>query len=140
MSLPAKEQTVRGFSAPSLIILDEASRIDDDLWTALKPMVAVSRGRIVACSTPYGTRGWWFECWRSTENWERYRITADQCSRISPEFSAEERRTLSHWEMAQEYFCSFEASSGSVFDLADIERCFDDSVKPLGILDRSVWH
>ncbi len=137
VSLPGREQTVRGFSAPSLIVADEASRIPDDLWVALRPMMAVSQGRLVAASTPYGCRGWWFEAWRSTENWERFRIPASEVPRISSEFLEEERRTLRHWEMAQEYECSFEASSGSVFDLSDVEACFDDSVKSFGLLGKA---
>jgi hypothetical protein len=35
VSLPAKEANVRGFSGPSLIIEDEASRVSDDLFLAL---------------------------------------------------------------------------------------------------------
>lgn len=38
--LPGKEATVRGYSDASLLILDEASRIDDELYQALRPMLA----------------------------------------------------------------------------------------------------
>jgi len=138
VSLPGREQTVRGFSAPSLIVIDEAARVPDDLYVALRPMLSVSQGRVVACSTPYGTRGWWYEAWRSTEAWERYRIPASEVPRISSEFLAEEERTLSRWEYLQEYCCSFEASSGAVFDLSDVEACFDNSVKGFGLLG-SAW-
>ena len=139
VSLPGKEGTVRGFSAPALIVLDEASRIPDELYVALRPMLAVSGGRIVACSTPFGQRGFWWEAWRGREDWERVKVPASQCPRISAEFLAEERASMSHFQYLAEYCCSFEAASGAVFDLAAIEKCFDDSIKPLGILDQKIW-
>src|SRR5215207_9737335 len=48
--LPGKEATVRGFSAVSLLIVDEAARVRDDLYQSIRPMLAVSGGRIVLLS------------------------------------------------------------------------------------------
>ncbi|MCG8456864.1 MAG: hypothetical protein MI919_11335, partial [Holophagales bacterium] len=64
-------------------------------------MLAVSSGRLLALSTPFGTRGWWYEAWRSDEPWERYEIPAAECPRISPEFLEEERRTMGEWWFRQ---------------------------------------
>ncbi len=55
--LPGKEATIRGFSAVDLLVVDEASRVPDDLYAAVRPMLAVSGGRIVLLSTPFGQRG-----------------------------------------------------------------------------------
>ena len=66
-------------------------------------MLAVSQGRIIAASTPFGMKGWWFEAWRSTERWERYRVPTTDFLRISPQFLAEQERTMSRWEFLQEY-------------------------------------
>jgi hypothetical protein len=41
VSLPGSERTTRGFSKANLIVLDEASRIEDALITSLRPMQAV---------------------------------------------------------------------------------------------------
>ena len=57
VSLPSKEATVRGFSGADLIIEDEASRVPDDLYSAMRPMLAVSDGRLILMSTPFGKRG-----------------------------------------------------------------------------------
>src|SRR3954468_1959116 len=57
VGLPANEATVRGFSAVSLLLIDEASRVPDDLYYALRPMLAVSRGDLWLMSTPNGRRG-----------------------------------------------------------------------------------
>lgn len=140
VSLPGKEATIRGFSAPSLIVADEAARIDDTLWVALRPMLAVSQGRVVACSTPWSQTGCFLR--RNgvdASNWERYKVPATECPRISPEFLEQERASMSHFQYIAEYFCSFEAASGAVFDLEAIRRCFDDSILPLGVLDQEVW-
>ena len=61
LSLPGTERTVRGFSEVSLLVIDEAARVDDGLYYAVRPMLAVSGGRLVALSTPYGKRGWFHD-------------------------------------------------------------------------------
>ncbi|HSL85146.1 MAG TPA: terminase family protein, partial [Thermoanaerobaculia bacterium] len=57
VSLPGKETTVRGFSGVRLLAVDEAARVADELYYSVRPMLAVSGGRLVALSTPFGTRG-----------------------------------------------------------------------------------
>jgi hypothetical protein len=56
-TLPGKEGTIRGFSAVSLLIVDEAARVADELYRAIRPMLAVSGGRVVLLSSPFGRRG-----------------------------------------------------------------------------------
>lgn len=133
IALPPTE-SVRGFSGVKLLLLDEASRLPDSMIAAVRPMLAISGGTLIGLSTPRGTRGWFYEQWVGPESWERYEVPAYKCPRIDPEFLEEERRTLTHWEFSQEYMCSFEAASGAVFDMSDIEACCDDTIKPLGLL------
>jgi Helicase len=64
IALPGKEGTIRGYSGVDLILIDEAARVPDGTYQAVRPMIAVSGGRIIALSTPFGTRGWWYEAWR----------------------------------------------------------------------------
>ena len=78
------------------------------MWAAATPIIAVTGGRVVALSTPYGTRGWWWEEWTSGKDWERLRATADETPRISPEFLDEERGRKTRREYRQEYFGEFE--------------------------------
>src|SRR4051794_38009844 len=83
VSLPGSADTVRGFSAPRLVIIDEAALTDDDLFAAAAPMVAVSRSRLVCLSTPFGARGWFHEQWSDSQSpWRKIRATAEQCPRI----------------------------------------------------------
>lgn len=83
VSLPGNEGTVRGFSGVHLLIVDEASRVPDALYRAIRPMLATASGRLVTLSTPFGKRGWWHEAWRSEDDWERYEVPATAC-RASP--------------------------------------------------------
>ena len=57
------EATVRGFSAVSLLMIDEASRVKDAMYTALRPMLAVADGDLWLMSTPNGKQGFFYEAW-----------------------------------------------------------------------------
>jgi Terminase large subunit, T4likevirus-type, N-terminal len=131
LSLPGTEGTVRGFSDVALLVIDEAARVADSLYYAVRPMLAVSRGRMVALSTPFGKRGWFHDEWFGDGSWERVRITAPECPRISAEFLAEEQRALGERWFRQEYLCSFEDVVDAVFAHADIQAALSDEVKPL---------
>jgi hypothetical protein len=131
LSLPGTEGTVRGFSEVALLVIDEAARVSDPLYYAVRPMLAVSRGKLVALSTPFGQRGWFHAEWTGTGDWERVRVTADQVPRITPEFLAEERRALGDRWWAQEYMTSFESTIDAVFDYRDIQAALSDQVEPL---------
>jgi len=122
IALPGTEATIRGYSAPKLIIMDEASRIEDALYTAMRPMLATTRGRLLALTTPDGCRGWFYDAWISGDrSWERTRITADQCPRISTDWLAEERRHIGELQYRQEYGCEFVDTDEQVFSTAIIE-------------------
>ncbi len=120
VSLPENEEGVRCYSGVSLLVIDEAARVSDALYRAVRPMLAVSRGRLIGLSTPFGKRGWFHEAWTSAGPWERFKATATDCPRITQEFLAEERAALGERWYRQEYDCSFEEAVGSVFSEADV--------------------
>jgi hypothetical protein len=133
VSLPGEEGTVRGYSGAALLVIDEAARVSDDLYRAVRPMLAVSRGRLVALSTPFGRRGWFWESYTGAGRWERVEITAGQCPRITADFLAEEEAAIGARWFRQEYLCSFEDVVGAVFSADDIAAAFAGGagVKPL---------
>jgi hypothetical protein len=131
IGLPASEGKVRVYSSVALLLIDEASRVDDALYRAMRPMLAVSRGRLLALSTPFGKRGWFHDAWHGSGDWEHVRITADQCPRIPADFLTEEREALGERWFRQEYLCSFEDSVDAVFAFADIQAAMSADVKPL---------
>jgi hypothetical protein len=83
VTLPGTEKTIRGFSGAALLIVDEASRVADELYFAVRPMLAVRGGSLMMLSTPYGKQGIFFEEWGQGEGWERYEVLARECPRIS---------------------------------------------------------
>jgi hypothetical protein len=114
--LPCKEETIRGYSNVSLLIIDEAARVPDDLYRAVSPMLAVSQGRLICLSTPYGKRGFFYDAWaKGGADWARICVPADQVPRITADFLARERRTLGEQWFRQEYCCSFESPYGLVY-------------------------
>ena len=65
--VPCKEETIRGFAHVDLLIIDEAARVPDTLYRAVRPMLAVSKGRLICLSTPYGKRGFFWDAWARGE-------------------------------------------------------------------------
>jgi hypothetical protein len=132
VSLPGKEATIRGFSGVSLLLVDEASRVDDALYQAVRPMLAVSRGRIVLLSTPFGKRGFFFHEWmEGGPDWQRTRITAHDVPRIDPDWLEAERRRIPAAMFAQEYLCTFGELEDAVFSHDDIQAMRSADVVPL---------
>lgn len=132
VSLPAKEANVRGFSGPSLIIEDEAARVNDDLYLALRPMLAISQGQYILMSTPWGKRGHFYEAWtHGGDAWESVKITAAECPRIAPAFLAEEKRTMPHNWFASEYGGDFTDTITQVFASDLIAQAINNDLKPL---------
>lgn len=143
LCLPGREETIRSFSGVALLVIDEAARVPDDLYRSVRPMLAVSGGRLVALSTPFGRRGFFWREW-ARENtpgdpWRRFRVTWRDCPRIAPGFIEEERHSLGDSWVRQEYECSFEALTGLVYP--DFENCClcdavpEVSGKPVGGID-----
>jgi hypothetical protein len=131
ITLPGSEKTVRGFSGAALLVLDEAARVDDSLYYAVRPMLAVSGGSLMMLSTPYGKRGVFFEEWTGGIGWERYEVPAGRCPRISEAFLEEERRSLPRRVYRQEYECSFEETDDQVFSFEDVAAAISRDVTPL---------
>jgi Terminase large subunit, T4likevirus-type, N-terminal len=130
ISLPGSESSIRGYSKVFRLIVDEASRVPDELYAAVRPMLAVSDGSILTLSTPFGTRGWWYETMNAGgEEWERYTMPASENPRISPLFLAEEKRVLGEFWYAQEYECRFLDSSSAAFRQVDIDAAFAREVE-----------
>jgi hypothetical protein len=117
IGLPGNENTLRGFSSVSLMIIDEAARVDDEIYRALRPMLAVTNGDLWLLSTPAGRRGFFYENWISTgAEWHRISIPATDCPRISAAFLEEERAQMGSAAFRQEYLCEFVDEGVSLFD------------------------
>lgn len=134
VGLPGTEATVRGFSAVSLMLIDEAARVDDAMYKALRPMLAVKNGDLWLMSTPYGKRGFFYEEWaHGGDRWTRVAVPATECSRISREFLEEERAELGRSWFEQEYLCEFVDNGASVFDRDVVEGALCGELETLEV-------
>jgi hypothetical protein len=134
ISLPGTERTVRGYSKADLVIIDEAARVPDELFAAVRPMMAVSAGggRLIMLSTPAGKRGMFFESWiNGGDVWHRTRVPASECPRISQEFLDEELKQLGAQRFSEEYQLAFLEADEAVFPTTLIDAAFTSEVTPL---------
>jgi Terminase large subunit, T4likevirus-type, N-terminal len=132
LALPGGDEGgLRGFSKVRALVIDEASRVPDSLWVAVRPMIAASGGAIMLLSTPFGKRGFFYRVWSQSERWLRISVTAEQCPRLTPEFLAEELIELGPRFYGQEYGCQFVEAVGQVFSDEAIDAAFRDDIAPL---------
>jgi hypothetical protein len=94
-------------------------------------MLAVSGGRLIALSTPWGKRGWFHHEYGHGQDWERVRVTALDCPRISREFLAEEQRSMPSMVFSAEYMTEFTDTEDSVFAYDDVKAAITAEVTPL---------
>jgi hypothetical protein len=128
-ALPGSERTVRSFSGVDLLLLDEASRIEDALYYAVKPMIAVSGGSLLMLSTPYGRRGVFHKEWIEGIGWQRYEVPASECPRIPAAFLEAERQSMPAWWFDQEYGCKFSETEDQLFSHQMIAGARDDDLQ-----------
>jgi hypothetical protein len=133
VALPGKDGTIRGYSGVDLLVIDEASRVSDSLYNAVRPMLAASNGSLVLLSTPFGKRGFFHDIFTGdSPNWERHEVPVTSVPHIDPAFVEEERRELPEQWFAQEYLCKFIETTDTVFTLDQIQRAMNDpAVTPL---------
>ncbi len=157
VGIPPKEETVRGFTDITLLILDEAARIPDDFYLQSGAYLLVRKGIMVAFSTPFGRRGWFWEAFdgpkKDEPTWKRIGVTATGCQhsgrlldgngmpmpmcaacrkvsiiRLDPEWIAREKRRIGDRWFRQEYGNSFEAAAGAIFATEHIQRTRSDEL------------
>jgi Terminase large subunit, T4likevirus-type, N-terminal len=132
IGLPGTEDTIRGFSAVSMLLIDEASRVEGGLYHALRPMLAVGDGDLWLMSTPKGKRGFFYEAWEhGGDDWLRVRVPATECPRISKKFLEEQRSVMGLAWFRQEHMCEFGEGLVGVFDRDVVERAVDENLEPL---------
>jgi hypothetical protein len=132
VGLPDVEAKVRGFSAPAMVLIDEASRVSDDLYLALLPMLAVGDGELWMMSTPFGKRGFFYETWEhGGEDWHRIRVQATDCARIPAAFLEKQRRDMGAARFDEDHMCAFIGSGMNAFDRDVVEAALDDDVEAI---------
>lgn len=132
VAIPAEPDFVRGFSSVSMVLIDEASRVPDELYAALTPMLARTDGQAWLLSTPAGRTGFFYRLWQNGDpEWLRVQSTVDDCSWISPGFLAREKREKTEAQFLEEYYCVFQDSQDQLLSTDDIDAVFKPGVEPL---------
>jgi hypothetical protein len=137
ITLPGDPAGLRSYSAPDLVVVDEAALVHEGVLAAVLPMLLVSGGRLVALSTPHGRRGFFWDRWQSDDpTWERIDAKACDSPRISPEALAEQRASLGDRLYRQEFENAFLEFEDAVFSAESIARLFVDDGPDAGL---PVW-
>jgi hypothetical protein len=131
VAVPAKGENIRGYTNPYLIIMDEAAFIPDEDYRSVRPMLSHG-ARLILMSTPFGKRGFFYETWKHQDKrWNKYSVTAEQCSHIGADFLDEERIALGPIWYRQEYCCEFLDNVNSYFDMDAVRLALEDELDPL---------
>ncbi|MCC6539430.1 MAG: hypothetical protein IT162_17900 [Bryobacterales bacterium] len=126
VGLPGQPDNIRGFSQVALLLIDEASRVNDEIYHSVRPMVAAhADANIWLLSTPNGRQGFFYREWHEGgPQWTRIEAPATQCPRIPADYLEEERRSMTDLDFRREYLCDFIAADHSYFDPASIDAAF----------------
>jgi len=134
VALPGNEK-VRGFSAPALVIIDEAAYLDDTVFIGIDPMLEVSQGQLVLASTPNGTNGFFYTEWNNPR-YRRFQIPWHQCPRIAPESIQQKKMLYGEAYVKQEYGTEFLDEIAALFterslreSIENEEEVFDDEMR-----------
>jgi hypothetical protein len=134
LSLPSSVETVVGYHGVTLLVVDEAALVRDELYLRARPMLDHTKGRLLVLSTPFGQRGFFYNEWhdwkrhRDSTVWHGITVTTDACPHMAPEFLAEERQKLGERAYRQEYECSFEENASSLFSYELIMQAVSSDV------------
>ena len=72
IALPGTERSVRGYSGPHTIVIDEAARVPDETYKAIRPMLTGNeRAKLILLSTPWVQQGFYYEEWTKNPIWKK---------------------------------------------------------------------
>lgn len=131
IGLPSTESRIRGYAKPDLVVIDEAARVEDDLYFAVRPMLATGGGRLIAASTPFGPSGWFAAAWRSEgDEWEKHRVVWSDVKHLDRAEVDFDRRSMPSAQFAAEYEVSFSDDfAGQAFAYEVVARCVDEGAE-----------
>ena len=140
--LPASEDTTRGFSGATLLIVDEASRVKDSLYFAMLPILSTTGstgdkpgqgGEVWLLSTPNGRTGFFWKTWNECDDWFRLQVTADESPRVNRKVLAEHKKIFSGDLFRQEYMCEFLAGDDALFNMDQVDKLYLPHITALNV-------
>jgi len=132
LALPSNEDTVRGYSAVTLLIFDEAARVEDEVYLAALPFLAATDGQLWLMSTPKGKSGFFYTEWTSADSGRlRIHSTVEQATHFRRSFLDRQRQSKPVEMFREEYWCEFRDSEDQAFPRDSVRAVFKDSVPAL---------
>lgn len=110
---------LRGFTIKKLMP-DEGSRMSEEYFISVLPMMSVVRGTMDIASTPAGrlhkdgSEKFFYKCSKD-DKFKKYYVSAEDCKRHTKEFLAEAKKRLSRLAYAQEYLAIFTDALRQIF-------------------------
>jgi len=92
---------IRGYTV-DLLIADEAAFIPEEVWVAVVPMLATTRGKVILLSTPFGKQGYFYECFNDP-NYKTFAVSSEKCPRIPKDFLEKQKEKMTKLQYAQEF-------------------------------------
>lgn len=127
IALPAAPASVRGFSAVKAVVVDEAAFVPGEVFTAVSPMLAVSSGDLVVCSTAWTQEGFFYNAIETNPDFRRWIKPSTENPRITAEFLEQERRAMGEEQYRCEYECQWlPVGAYSVFDPELVDQAVKD--------------
>jgi len=124
-SLPGNNpDTIRGFS-PTLLIIDEAAFVKDDVYVAAEPSLAATDGELLLVSTPFGKRGRFYQAFQE-EEFEKYHVRSEENPLITKEFLKGMRGSKTEIEYKQEFEGEFIEEQDTYFPHELIMKCIQE--------------
>ena len=118
---------IRGFTV-NLLIADEAAFIPEDVWPAVTPMLAATKGKLILLSTPQGKytpdgkERYYYSCYNNPD-FKSFHISSEDCSRIDQDFLKREKERMTKLQYAQEYLGEFIDELQQFFPTDIIKKC-----------------
>lgn len=159
LALPGSERSVRGYADPETIIADEAAQIEDRTYIAFRPWMTGGKSELIAMSTPFGKRGWFWRAWEHSSRWHKILVrvrwdvrngklidtmpedefkaywkekgvNAYYSPRHTKSWCEEELEEIGEWAFRQEYCCEFMDTDAAWFSYDEILDAFQN-LEPL---------
>ncbi len=112
---------IRGYTI-DLLIVDEAAFVEDAVFTAITPALAITRGNIILLSTPFGKKGYFFRAF-SDPTFTSFHISSEDCPRRDEDFLTFEKERMTVLQYAQEYLGEFVDELRQFFSTELIRSC-----------------
>ena len=105
------------------LVADEAHYIPEEVWTAVRPMLATTGGTMDILSTPRGNIGFFYEAFQKESDFTTFHTTTEECPRIDKEFLKLEKKRMTTLQYMQEYEAEFLDSLQQFFTKELIDSC-----------------